>query len=32
LKGYGNMGLPDEEILKRGFECFDGLYASQRKS
>jgi len=27
LKGWAKEGLPDEEILRRGFECFDGLYA-----
>jgi len=27
LKGWGKEGLPDEEILRRGFECFDALYA-----
>src|SRR6266511_3814080 len=27
LKGWGKQGLPDEEILRRGFECFDALYA-----
>ena len=27
LKGWAREGLPDEEILRRGFECFDALYA-----
>src|ERR1041385_1202165 len=27
LKGWGKEGLPDEEILRRGFQCFDALYA-----
>ena len=27
LKGWGKQGLPDEEILRRGFECFDALYS-----
>jgi hypothetical protein len=27
LKGWAKAGLPDEEILRRGFECFDALYA-----
>ncbi len=27
LKGWGKAGLSDEEILRRGFECFDALYA-----
>jgi hypothetical protein len=27
LKGWAKEGLSDKEILQRGFECFDGLYA-----
>ena len=27
LKGWAKEGLPDEEILRRGFECLDALYA-----
>ena len=27
LKGWAKEGLPDEEILRRGFDCFDALYA-----
>jgi hypothetical protein len=27
LKGWAREGLPDQEILRRGFECFDALYA-----
>jgi hypothetical protein len=27
LKGWAKAALPDEEILRRGFECFDALYA-----
>ncbi len=27
LKGWAKEGLPDEEILRRGFECFEALYA-----
>jgi hypothetical protein len=27
LKGWAKDGLADEEILRRGFECFDALYA-----
>jgi hypothetical protein len=27
LKGWAKAGLPDKEILRRGFECFDALYA-----
>jgi len=26
LKGWAKQGLPDEEILRRGFQCFDALY------
>jgi hypothetical protein len=31
LKGWGKEGLPDEEILRRGFECFDALYTFLQK-
>jgi hypothetical protein len=27
LKGWAREGLPDEEILRRGCQCFDALYA-----
>ena len=27
LKGWGKEGLPDKEILRRGFQCFDALYS-----
>ena len=27
LKGCAKHGLPDEEIMRRGFECFDALYS-----
>jgi hypothetical protein len=27
LKGWAKEGLPDEGILRRGFECFDALYS-----
>jgi hypothetical protein len=27
LKGWAKQGLPDKEILRRGFECFEALYA-----
>jgi hypothetical protein len=27
LKGWAKQELPDKEILRRGFECFDALYA-----
>jgi hypothetical protein len=28
LKGWGKTNWPDEEILKKGFTLFDGLYLS----
>lgn len=31
LKGWARAGMSDKEILRRGFECFDGLYASLRR-
>src|SRR5262245_60288442 len=27
LKGWAKQGLPDKEILRRGFDCFDALYS-----
>ena len=27
LRGWGKEGLTDEEILRRGFQCFDALYS-----
>ncbi len=27
LKGWAKQGVPDDEILRRGFECFDALYS-----
>lgn len=27
LKGWAREGLPDHEILRRGFDCFDALYS-----
>src|SRR5213595_2480772 len=27
LKGWAKEGLPDEEILRRGFDCIDALYS-----
>jgi hypothetical protein len=27
LKGWAKQGFSDQEILRRGFECFDALYA-----
>jgi hypothetical protein len=31
LKGWAKQGLPDKEILRRGFQCFDALYAFLRR-
>ncbi|HEX8078002.1 MAG TPA: chromate resistance protein ChrB domain-containing protein, partial [Chthoniobacterales bacterium] len=31
LKGWAKRGMPDDEILQRGAECFDGLYAFLRR-
>ncbi len=31
LKGWAKHGMPDEEILSRGGNCFDGLYAFLRR-
>ena len=31
LKGWAKSGLSDEELLKRGGECFDALYQQLRK-
>jgi hypothetical protein len=30
LKGFGNQGLQDDEILGRGFSVFEGLYSALR--
>ena len=27
LKGWTREGISDQEILRRGLQCFDGLYA-----
>lgn len=27
FKGWAKRGLSDEEVLRRGFDCFDGLQA-----
>jgi hypothetical protein len=32
FKGWGKQGLKDQEILLKGFECFDGLYAQFKRS
>ena len=31
LKGWAKQGLRDEDILRRGFECFDALYSFLQK-
>ena len=31
LKGWAKQGRPDEEILRRGFDCFDALYSFLQK-
>lgn len=31
LKGWAKRGMPDDEILARGGNCFDGLYAFLRR-
>ena len=31
LKGWAREGLPDHEILRRGWQCFDALYAFLRR-
>ena len=31
FKGWGKEGLADEEILRRGFQCFDALYLFLQK-
>ena len=31
LKGWGKTAMPDDEILSRGFLCFDGLYEFLQK-
>jgi len=32
FKGWAKQGLTDEQILSKGFECFDGLYALFKRS
>ena len=31
FKGWAKQGLADQEILSKGFECFDALYAHFKK-
>jgi hypothetical protein len=31
FKGWAKQGTPDQEILSKGFECFDALYAQFKK-
>jgi hypothetical protein len=32
FKGWAKQGLNDQEILSKGFECFEGLYAQFKRS
>ena len=32
FKGWAKKGLTDQEILSKGFECFEGLYAEFKRS
>jgi hypothetical protein len=32
FKGWAKQGLNDQEILSKGFECFDGLYGEFKRS
>jgi len=32
FKGWAKQGLSDQEILSKGFDCFDGLYAEFKRS
>ena len=32
LKGWAKQGLSDEEILRRGFQCLDGLHAQCKRA
>jgi hypothetical protein len=32
FKGWAKQGLSDPDILSKGFECFDGLYAEFKRS
>jgi hypothetical protein len=32
FKGWAKQGLTDQEILSKGFECFDALYAQFKRS
>ena len=31
LKGWAREGISDQKILRRGLQCFDGLYAFLRR-
>jgi hypothetical protein len=31
FKGWAKKGLTDQDILSKGFECFDALYAQFKK-
>jgi hypothetical protein len=32
FKGWAKQGLSDQEILSKGFECFDALYAQFKRA
>ena len=32
FKGWAKQGLNDQQILSKGFECFDALYAQFKRS
>jgi hypothetical protein len=32
FKGWAKQGLTDQEILSKGYQCFDGLYAEFKRS
>jgi hypothetical protein len=32
FKGWAKQGLSDQQILSKGFDCFDGLYAEFKRS
>jgi hypothetical protein len=31
LNGWAKSGMKDDELLRRGIECFEGLYRELRK-
>jgi hypothetical protein len=32
FKGWAKLGLTDQEILEKGFACFDAIHANLRRS